>query len=253
MSRITMQRLIRLCILFLALTKMTLATPTNNISQRKHKPQHLAPQLEYGEAATRAANSDLSFRQPAAVSTRSTLSKRMDLWDKLRLGTLYIVWSATRINSLTNPSPSPPGPFDVSLQKLYTSIRRDALSIWASLPERSYVRIVYGSPRVHAAAPGGSHRAVEYLGGGGLCAAAVGEWRAGGTSYGDVCPDGDECRVLLLSAGYYAGAGGAGRGGGAVSWAEFQWVEGLLRWFIHLLVIREEGSVDGDTCMVSEM
>ena len=145
MSRITVQRLIRLCIFFLALTKMTLATPTNNISQRKYKPQHLPPQLEYGEVATRPANSDLSLRQPAAISIRSTLSKRINLWDNLRLGTLYIVWSATRLNSLTNPSPSPPDPYLASLKRLYTSIRRDALSTWTSLPERSYVRIVYGS------------------------------------------------------------------------------------------------------------
>ena len=112
---------------------------------------HGSYQLAYRSPAV-PANLETSFyhvSESTQGNFENLLDKRQRLnfdqfWTRIRLGTLWIVWSGTRLDAHTNPNPSPPGKFIQSLQNMYTQIRKAAVNQWARLPPQSYVRVIYG-------------------------------------------------------------------------------------------------------------
>ena len=136
-------RLATICILFLALITLTHETPTNSIA-RPHIPASPPQQLQHLALFNSAAQhqpSSLSLHPPSNPLTKRQQNFQQ-LWNKIRLGTLWIVWGVTRINAITDPAP--PSPFIQSLKNMYTQIRNAALNEWAKLPEQSSIRIVCG-------------------------------------------------------------------------------------------------------------
>ena len=133
--------------LLLAFTIATNASAVPRLEQthvQELRPYHVLRE-DFDPPADLQYTPDLTVK----TSVNTSIMKRQlnfdQLWSRLRIGTIYMVYSVTRVNSLANPNPSPPDPFIQYLKEMYSDIRREALSGWARLPEQSYVRVVYGN------------------------------------------------------------------------------------------------------------
>ena len=139
-----------LCIILFACIIITNATLGDG--RIRSQSQQLAPrQIPHGDLSDSAHTEILTYH---AFDIRTKISENQlekrqrlnaqQIWTRLRIGTLQIVWNIRRISALTNPDPSPPGEFVQSLKNLYMQIRQSAINEWAKLPEQNYVRIVCG-------------------------------------------------------------------------------------------------------------
>ena len=108
--------------------------------QLAYRHQAIPSKIETSQFITlESAHSD--FENSLDKRQRLTFDQ---LWSRLRIGTLWIIWSGTRLNALLNPDPSPPGKFIQSLKDMYSQIRMAVINEWAKLPPQSYVRIICG-------------------------------------------------------------------------------------------------------------
>ena len=100
------------------------------------------PQLEQGNPATNASNSLPETTMPEDLTTSSslTLMKRLN-GAYAFVVSIWIGYLANRVK----PGGPPWGEALSPLRNMYIAIQRRAMRDWASLPEQSYIKIIYGN------------------------------------------------------------------------------------------------------------